>query len=262
MQPQPRTAPWRSTPPAVFPPVLGLAGLALAWQRAAEVFAVPRGIGDLILGASLVIFTALTVSYLTKFINRRGVLVEDLRILPGRAGLPAATMTAMVLAAELVPIAPGAARALLWAGLAAHGALALCVIAVLATNPPGQRGVTPARHLSFVGFIVVPLAALPLGLDTLARLAFGGTAIVAAGILAVSLAQILRARPPAPFCNGGGFDTSCCSISTADFPLPIHHVANCCKSCVCVCVCVCVFRVPCRHMGLHVVNWRCVFLDA
>ena len=198
MQPQPRTAPWRSTPPAVFPPVLGLAGLALAWQRAAEVFAVPRGIGDLILGASLVIFTALTVSYLTKFINRRGVLVEDLRILPGRAGLPAATMTAMVLAAELVPIAPGAARALLWAGLAAHGALALCVIAVLATNPPGQRGVTPARHLSFVGFIVVPLAALPLGLDTLARLAFGGTAIVAAGILAVSLAQILRARPPAP----------------------------------------------------------------
>lgn len=53
-------------------------------------------------------------------------------------------------------------------------------------------------HLTFVGFIIAPLAALPLGLTGLAQVCFFATLPVAAVIFALSLRQMLHRDPPAP----------------------------------------------------------------
>ena len=42
---------WRKTPPGLFPQVLGLFGLAVAWSRTADAFGTPPAIGQLLMGA-------------------------------------------------------------------------------------------------------------------------------------------------------------------------------------------------------------------
>lgn len=196
--PSPRGPLWRRTPPAVFAPVMGLFGLALAWKRAETAFALPSGLAELILGAVALLFAFLALSYVAKIVARPGALIEDLRILPGRLGLSAMAMSVMLLAAGLVPLAPLAAAVLLWAGLVLHAAVAALAIWIIASGPAEGRRITPVWHLTFVGFVVAPLAAIPLGFETLALIAHLGTMPVAALIYAVSLVQVWRRPPPAP----------------------------------------------------------------
>ena len=189
---------WRRTPPSVFPPLMGLFGLALAWERAAEPLGVPRAVSEMLLGAVVMLFLFALAAYLAKLAKRPAVIVEDLRILPGRAGLAAGPMCIMVVSPGLVPHAPALGRWLLFGGLVAHGGLAVRVVHGLLTGPVEARQVTPVWHLSFVGFIVAPLSAAPLGFTGLAQAVLAGTAAAAALIYGVSLAQLIRRNPPPP----------------------------------------------------------------
>lgn len=185
-------------PPAAFPPVMGLFGLGLALRRGAEALQLPAALPDALLGAVSLLWIFCLLAYGIKLARRPGVLVEDLRILPGRAGLNALVLSGLLFAATLVPLAPGAAKAVLFTFLALHAALALGMIRVLLTSPPEGRTVTPVWHLSFVGFIIGALSAVPLGLHDLATWILFGTMPVAAAIYAISLVQLIRRIPPAP----------------------------------------------------------------
>lgn len=186
------------TPPAIFPPIMGAFGLGIAWRRAGEVFGLPSAIGDLLLGAVTLLFVFAAVAYLAKVVRRPGVVPEDLRILPGRAGLSAGSLSVALLAAALVPVAPEAARIALMVAGGLHLTLAALVVYVLLSGPKEQRGVTPIWHLSFVGFILLPLSAAPLGYTALSTGILYGTALMALGIYAVSLGQMIRRDPPSP----------------------------------------------------------------
>ncbi len=177
---------------------MGLFGVSLGWRRATEAFGIGPGWADLILGAAFFGFVFIAGSYLAKLIYRPGVVIEDLRILPGRAGLPALSMSVILLAAGLVPLFPRAAVFLLMFGLVLHCVIAALVILALVTGPVEQRQVTPVWHLAFVGFIVVPLAAAPLGFAALASYVLAGTMVLAALIYGISLAQLVRRDPPPP----------------------------------------------------------------
>lgn len=186
------------TPPAIFPPIMGAFGLGLGWRRAREALGAPEAIGELILGAVTLLFLFCVGAYLLKAARRPGVVMEDLRVLPGRAGLAAMVLSVYLLAAAMVPLAPGLALGLMGLALALNGALMLAVIYLLATGPAEQRGVTPVWHLVFVGPILAGLSAAPLGYDALARGLIYGAGAVAVLIWAVSLWQIARRDPPPP----------------------------------------------------------------
>ncbi len=185
-------------PPAVFPAVLGLIGLALALKRASIVAQVPEGLADLALGLVAGLWLFCAVAYGIKLARRPAVVLEDLRILPGRAGLAAATMGALGVAAILVFFLPVAATAALVIGLALQAGLAVLTIRSLLAAPVEAREVTPVWHLSFVGFIVGALAAVPLGWTLLAQALLWGTLPVAVAICGISLWQLVRRIPPAP----------------------------------------------------------------
>ena len=154
---------WAQTPPAIFPPILGLFGIGLAWRRATEVFPVPVQIGELILGAVSLLFVFAVIAYMAKFLRRPTVMADDLRILPGRAGLSAASVAAMLFAATLVPYSFCAAKWALMLALVAQAIVAFVIVVVLAPAPLAQRRFTAVWHLTFVGFVVSASAAVPLG---------------------------------------------------------------------------------------------------
>lgn len=186
------------TPPAIFPPMMGLLGLGLALRRASESLNLSVALAEMVLGAATLLWLFAVLAYAGKVLRRPGVVIEDLRILPGRAGITAMSLCLLLVAAVLVPYAPGLARGALFAGLGLHGALALLMIRVFTIVPPEQREVTPVWHLTFVGFIVGGLSAPLLGLPLLGQALLYGTIPVAGAIWAISAVQLIRRIPPAP----------------------------------------------------------------
>lgn len=189
---------WRRTPPAIFPPVMGLFGLGLALRAGASAFGYPAELAEAALGAITLLYLFTLVAWLAKPFRRVAVVGEELRVLPGRAGMAAMTLSAMLLAAVLVPYAPGLARAVAILAFTAHALLALTMLWLLAHAPAEGRVVTPVWHLVFVGFILGPLAGIPLGHVEAARIILFATIPVAAAIWGVSLWQLVRRIPPAP----------------------------------------------------------------
>jgi tellurite resistance protein len=189
---------WRRTPPAIFPPVLGLFGLGLAWRRGAEAFGLSAAPGELILGGVSLLYLVCLAAWLAKPLRRPGVILEELRVLPGRAGMAAMALCLMTLAATLVPYSRGLATAVAVTAFATHAAVALLVLRLILTGPDEARTVTPVWHLTFVGFIFGPLAGIPLGFEGAARIILTIMVPVAAAIWAVSLWQLATRVPPAP----------------------------------------------------------------
>jgi len=189
---------WRRTPPAIFPPALGFLGLGMAWRMAEEAFAFPLPLGEALLGAGTLLLVFMLLAWGTKPLRRAGVVLEELRVLPGRAGMSSMTMGLMLLGAVLAPYAPGIALGVTLGALTAHSLCALLVVHVLLSGPPEQRVVTPVWHLTFVGFIVAALPSVALGLDGLALALLLVTGPVAVAIWAVSLWQLWHRIPPAP----------------------------------------------------------------
>ncbi|WP_114286664.1 tellurium resistance protein [Candidatus Halocynthiibacter alkanivorans] len=189
---------WRDTPPAIFPPVLGLFGVGLGWRRASEVLGAPDGISEMILGAVSLVFLTALVAYLAKVVRKPSIVLEDLQVLSGRAGLATGTMSMMLFAAVLVPYTPDLARLMLVLALVAHALLAVLVFWVLVTGPAERRRVTPVWLLTFVGFIAAPIAAVPLGWSALSAFIFAATLPIIASIQLLSLLQFARQKVPAP----------------------------------------------------------------
>lgn len=196
--PSPKPGFGAQTPPALFPPVLGLFGLGLAWRRAGELFGFGPALSDMILGAVTGLFAYAFAAYLAKVFRRPGALADDLRTLPGRAGLAAMSLSLALTSAALSTLVPGLALLLLWAALAWHVGLASSVIVTLVRGPAEQRAVTPVWHLNFVGFIVTAMAATMQGQAGLATILFAGTVPVALFIWGASLWQALRRGLPPP----------------------------------------------------------------
>ncbi|MDP3195812.1 tellurium resistance protein [Tabrizicola sp.] len=186
------------TPPAIFPSILGLLGLVIALRLALARLGWDQGLADLLAGIAVALWLFAAVAYLAKIGRRSGVVVEDLRVLPGRSGLAAMTMGGMASATLIAPYVPETAWALMVMALMGHLALAVQLIRLLVSLPPPGRDVNPTWHLSFVGFIVAAPAALATGWGWLAVALFWATLPVALVIWGLSALQFLRQVPPAP----------------------------------------------------------------
>ena len=191
---------WRRTPPAIFPPILGLFGLGLAWRTLAMQpgLAPAQPIGEAILGAVALLYAFALVAWLSKPLRRPGVIVEEIAVLPGRAGLAAMVLSLMLAGAALRPYAPGVALGLVAVALAALAGLGALIGWKLLTGPAEGRAVTPVFHLTYVGYILAPLTLVPLGYASVASGLFWATMAIAVLIWGASLWQIATRVPPAP----------------------------------------------------------------
>jgi tellurite resistance protein len=192
-----RAALFARTPPAIFPPILGLMGLAMAAKLAFVELHLDPAAADMLGGGAVALWLFAAIAYFAKMARRPGVVLEDLRVLPGRSGLAALTMGGMAAATLVAPHGQWVAGALLLAALAGHSILAVLLIRVLLSLAPAAREVNPTWHVSFVGFIVGAPAAVALGWTGLAVVLFWAATPVAIAIWALSAWQFRRVSPPA-----------------------------------------------------------------
>ncbi|MBL1437974.1 MAG: tellurium resistance protein [Rhodobacteraceae bacterium] len=188
---------WRSTPPAIFPVILGLVGLSLAWRGLGQSFGLTAGFGDILLGVTTVLLAFFALSYVAKLIARPGVLMEDLKSPPGRAGLSAISMSFIVFAAGLLPYGE-LARYVWWFGILLHVVIVTFVVKSISKAPPEGRSVTPFQLLPFVGLITAPLAGVALGYTLISQVLTYLSLVVLVVILVKLAAKFIRTRPPEP----------------------------------------------------------------
>ncbi len=172
--------PLRHLTPAWFAIVMGLAGLALAWHRAAPLMGDGAAAAAAVLGAlAAACFALLLLMALRRWQRHREAWLEDIRH-PVRHPFVAAMPISLLLVATL-------AVALLGPSLVAAGAWWLASLAQLATtawvlsrwwrgNQAGGlqwAGLTPVMFIPVVGNVLVPLAGVPLGYEAWAAAQFG-----------------------------------------------------------------------------------------
>lgn len=186
------------TPPAIFPPILGLLGLVVALRLGLNIQGLPREVGDLAAGLVLPLWAFAACIYILKLSRRISVIVDDLKVMPSRGALAAGTVGGMIAAGLLGGFAPRLAAGLLILMLVLHAVLALLTLRTLLSLPPEARVVNPGWHMTFAGFIVAAPAAVSLGLPELARVLLFATLPVALGIWGASLVQLVRQSPPPP----------------------------------------------------------------
>lgn len=189
---------WRRVPPAVFPPILGLLGLSMAWRRGAPEFGVPAELAQVLGGAVTLLAAFALVAFAGKIVRRPKVLAEDLRILPGRAGAAASVLSVYLIAGLLAPFVPQMAEMVLYAGLGLHGVLTAVILYVFATGPKEQRRVSPVFQLVFSGWIVASVVATVMGMTSLAFPLFWVAMVSAVVIWTVQMQQFGAASVPAP----------------------------------------------------------------
>jgi tellurite resistance protein len=162
---------WRTTPPAIFAPILGLFGLGIVLRA----LAVPLGVEPLgqlaeaLLGAVVLLHAFALLAYAGKVVRRPGALIQDLSTLPGKSGVAAGVAAIHLSAAALVPLAPALALGVTLTGLALQALLAGLIVRLMLTGPPEGRRISPVLHLVFVGHVLAPLALIPLGWTGLAQ---------------------------------------------------------------------------------------------
>lgn len=197
LKPLPRPGRFRRTPPVIFLPILGLLALGLGWRQAATAFDLPGGVVEMVLGAGSLLWLWAVICYGVKALRRPGAVVDDLRVLPGRAGLAALAMSFAAMALVVLPYGFGAARGLTLAGLVLHLGFAALLVGLWRGAPAEARVVSPVWQLSFAGVIHAALPAHRLGWDGLVAVLFWTGLAMAVAIWLASLWQLWRRIPPA-----------------------------------------------------------------
>ncbi len=189
------TSLWRQTPPAVFPVCLGMLGLGLGWRNASEIVPLAEEIGGILLGLATAFFLFFLTFYIRKLVARPKVLFEDMTNPPARAGVAAAAMSMMLLAAALLPFGMSVPQ-IWWAGVIMQIAASAVVVRAIWYDPPARRQFTPFQYLTFVGPIVGPVAGIPLGYVT-ESIILTFAALVAYLVITIGCGlRLINSRPP------------------------------------------------------------------
>jgi tellurite resistance protein len=174
------TTPLKYLYPGWYAVVMGLAGLALAWNRAAPLMGdVAAAASQALGGLAALVFVVLLAATVQRWRQHPEAWAEDQRH-PVRHTFIAALPVAMILLATVAVATLGPsplASALWWVGCVAQLGITVWVLrrwwAGNGTGGLQWTGVTPALLIPIVGNVLVPLAGVPLGQMEWAAAQFG-----------------------------------------------------------------------------------------
>jgi tellurite resistance protein len=186
-------------PVTFFATVMGLAGLSLAWLRAAPVLGTPLVVGETLFWVALAAYGLVLLAYLAKVIRHPGAVRNELHHPVRLAFVPTSTIALLLLATAGQDIAAGLASTLWWVGTIGQLALTLYVLSAWISRATfGMQHVTPAWFIPVVGMVAVPLAGVRFGPIELSWFFFSVGLVFWAALLPMVLTRLFIHEQPVP----------------------------------------------------------------
>jgi len=146
-------------PISFFATVMGTAGLAIAWQKAAAVLGAPATIGQVLAWWALALFALIVLVYAAKLASHPAAVRAELAHPVRLNFFPASSISLLLLSAAFLAEQPGMAGALWLAGAGLHLAFTLYVMNSWIHHTRYQIAhVNPAWFIPVVGNVIVPIA--------------------------------------------------------------------------------------------------------
>lgn len=143
---------------------MGMFGLVLAIHAAETAHGMGSQASAVALGLAVILFAAVVLGYLAKALRYPAAVRAEWHHPIRIAFFPAMSISLLLLATALLPVAPALARPVWIAGTVLQGGLALAVIGSWIGHRPFQPGqLTPAWFIPAVGNVIVPVAGAQLG---------------------------------------------------------------------------------------------------
>ena len=162
-------------PVTLFASVMGVAGLAVAWQRGAHVLDLPAAVGAAIGLLAALMYLVIAAIYLAKWRSHRGAVVSECHHPVRSAMVPTMSIGLLLLAIVAIHAGlPDIARVLWSVGTLAHLVLTLAIVGRWITRTDLEHAhANPAWFIPAVGNVLVPLAGVRLGYEAVSWLFFG-----------------------------------------------------------------------------------------
>lgn len=145
-------------PVALFSTVMGSAGLALAWLKAARVLGWPAAVGQGLVWVASGVFVAVALAYLAKWLRHPDAVRAE-RTHPVKMNfVPTVSIGILLLGVAWQPAAPAFASGVWAVGAALHLALTLITMSAWIHHTHFEvHHLNPAWFIPVVGNIIVPL---------------------------------------------------------------------------------------------------------
>jgi tellurite resistance protein len=162
-------------PVTLFASVMGIAGLALAWQRGAHVLGVPAAVATALAVLAAVLYAGIALVYAAKWLHHPAAVRAEWHHPVRSALVPTISIGLLLLAILALNAGAGVLAQWLWgAGTLGHLALTLAIVGRWLTRTDLEPAhANPAWFIPAVGNVLVPLAGVRLGYEAVSWLFFG-----------------------------------------------------------------------------------------
>jgi tellurite resistance protein len=162
-------------PVTLFASVMGIAGLALAWQRGAHVLGLPPVVGAALALLAALLYVVVAALYLAKWARHRSAVMGEWHHPVRSALVPTISIGLLLLAILALNAGAGTLALWLWgAGALGHLALTLAIVGRWLNRTDLEPAhANPAWFIPAVGNVLVPLAGVRLGYEAVSWLFFG-----------------------------------------------------------------------------------------
>lgn len=145
-------------PVPFFAAVMGISGLGIAYQKAADVLGYPEYIGNFILYLAIIIFFIFSIIYLIKFIKYKDEVKKELSHPIKINFFPAISISLLLFSIGLIEISPFTSKIFWYVGAILHLFFTLYVIKYWVLNNFDIKHLNPAWFIPIVGNVIVPIA--------------------------------------------------------------------------------------------------------
>jgi len=161
MQMNPRLA---EMPVSFFAVAMGLAGLAIAWEKAGHVLGLPGAVGLVLQAVTAGAFVLLALAYLVKLFSHRAAVMQELHHPVKLSFFPTISISLLLLAIATLRSAPALSEGLWLVGMVLHLGFTLYVLSAWINHSHFEiQHMNPAWFIPVVGNIVVPIAGVEHG---------------------------------------------------------------------------------------------------
>ena len=151
-------------PVTIFASVMGLTGLALAWQKLQAVTKVDLGVNGILAGLALGVFIVLVLFYGLKALRYPSAVKAELRHPVKLSFFPTISISMILLATVFMHLAPSFAHLLWWIGIVLQFSLLMFVMNSWFNHEHFETAhVNPSWFIPAVGNVLVPVAGVHFG---------------------------------------------------------------------------------------------------